>query len=184
MTVRLAAAFAAGFCIGGLPAAGWAQTFSCDRKLSALAADIDALSEDYRASDRRMQALMAAVGAIEDGAMAASVCPDDIPGRIAARRAEVAALEAAGLIARAEADLQCSQGFVGRVSRDIAQAQSDNNSAMVVRLNSISKRILDLDAQATQLAMGIGHLASRRSRLLEALDLAGAHCGQMDDIYE
>jgi hypothetical protein len=116
--------------------------------------------------------------------MRSKICPSDIGDRSARQQGEVAALSTTDLMARAEADLACSQGFVARVTGDIAKAQADGNSTLVVRLNGISQRILELDSQATQLAMGIAHLVSRQARLIEALDKVQEHCGALDDIYE
>ncbi|MGX0905118.1 putative nucleic acid-binding protein [Roseovarius sp. MBR-79] len=184
MTLRMVGAIAVTFWAVGAPSAGSAQIEVCGRNLSTLDTDIGALEKEYRVSDARMQALMAAVDQIQDTAMNADICPERTSELTAEQRADVASLSAAELVARSESDMWCSQVFVQRVSQDIAKAQGEGNSAMVVRLNTISQRILDLDSRATQVAMSIAHLASRKGRLMEALDLVDSHCGQMDSIYE
>jgi len=180
----MAVALSAMLLAGGVPVESRAQVGFCDRNLSTLEADIDALEQAYRASDRRMQALISAVDRIYDDAMKADLCPEGTSDRTAQQRTDVTALAAADLVARSEANLQCSQGFVGRVSRDIAKAQAANDSAMVVRLNSVSKRILDLDTRATQIAIGIAHLALQQARQVKVLDQVDSQCGQMDSVYE
>ena len=85
---------------------------------------------------------------------------------------------------RAGDDLACAQELVARVSADIAKAHAAQDLDLVIRLNGVSKRILDLDAKATAHAVQAEHLASRSARLVEAIDAIEANCTSMDSIYE
>lgn len=168
----------------GWPRAAMAQDAPCDRKLSVLQADVDRMRSDLDGSVRDIERLMASVARIERSSLRADICPADTTERTASERDAVTAIDAAAIARQAEADLICTQGFVARVSSDIEKAERDGDTAMVVRLNAISKRILDMDTLATSNAQRAEHLASRRGRLLNALDRVDTNCTSMDSIYE
>lgn len=166
------------------PISAAAQGAPCDRKLSDLEADVGSLNAELDGAIREIERMMASVARIEASALRAELCPQDTTERIASERGDIVAIDAAAIARQANADLQCTQGFVGRVSADIAKSERDGDTAMVVRLNAISKRILDLDTRATVSAQRAEHLTSRRSRLLQALERIDSNCSSMDSIYE
>ena len=184
MNYRIVMAILSMFSVVAFPDRGFAQATYCDRNLSTLEDDVDATATDLEAAIRRIEALMADVISVEDGALRATVCPDGTLERTATQRDAIGETPAAGIVDRASENLVCTQSLVARVSADIAKAQAENNSAMVIRLNSISKRILDLDSLATALSIRANHLASRRGRLLDALNAVDANCTSMDAIYD
>ena len=184
MTGPIKATLLATVLIVGGAGQGAAQRMMCDRNLSTLEADQGALAVTAREATDLMRLIKATVDDVEEATLSSDACPADYPESLASVRNRIGAVPTADLLAKSRADLLCSQEFVGRVTGDIAKAQAEGNSTMVVRLNAISQRILRLDAAATQSAIEIQYLDFWGNRLLAAMTSVEEHCGDKDSIYD
>lgn len=162
----------------------YAESSTCNRKLSVLEADVSEMSNTLARASKQLLEVANSFAADEVAAQRALACPVEVVNRLDAHRSTIAAFAIEGAVVRADDNVECTQYFSGRVEIDIQKATNDSNARMVQSLAAISRRISEIDTLATQQSGDATFLASKKGRLLQGVNAIDELCQALGGVYE
>ena len=167
-----------------LPDIAAGQALSCDMKLSVLEASLQEGEKRIARVLSELTVSAKALDQLEDATFRSAECPENTERVLADERKALGEIDVQGIAEEAAVHLRCTQFFSARIEKDLVAAAERQKSDAIVRLSQISKRILAVDAAATEQGADAIFLTSKLERLLSGIGTVERNCTQMDSIYE
>ena len=153
----------------------------CDLGLTAFEEATRTFGDEVAALSRDLTAGFAGFARIE---AAAQDQPDACPADLAGSRDAATALAGGGLLDRSDVLLTCGTFFNRRVLSDIATAQAEGDSQLMLRLGEVQQRIFAVEVAAIDATQQATFLGLRADALVAEHDALQRRCDLLGDVYD